>query len=90
MPFERESVEHCFMNSPNLAMQTPIVSHTNHSDAHLERLIGDLPSDQFGQPTEPGDALPINPSMLVPTMLTTYIISRRGLLLDALLRSAVF
>lgn len=70
MPFERESVEHCFMNSSKLAMQTPIVSHANHSDAHRERLIGDLPSDQFGQPAEPGDALPISPSMLVPTMLT--------------------
>jgi predicted O-methyltransferase YrrM len=35
-----------------------------------ERLIGELPIDGSGDPIEPGDALPIPPENLVPSMLT--------------------
>ena len=35
-----------------------------------ERLTGERPLDVRGRPCDPGDALPINPSLLAPTMLT--------------------
>jgi len=52
-------------------MPTPIpVPPVIQSRINRERLIGDCPNDPDGHSIDPGDALPISPTMLVPTMLT--------------------
>lgn len=48
--------------------ETPTVPSPNTRKP--ERLGAQCPLDQFGQPINPSDALPISASLLVPTMLT--------------------